>query len=96
MRPTLKSLQTTVMPTPVTGVSAPVVGGRSQPFLELHPHIDEHLISVFSQPGAPPLPLYNGLLYRITTSPACLELDPANSVRLSVFDGDFYIAQEVL
>jgi hypothetical protein len=82
---------------------APVVGGKRPPFLELHPHIDEEVIAVFSQPGAMPMPLENGLLYRWTLA----YHDPipgarirknayANNVRLSVFDGDFYIAQETL
>ena len=81
----------------------PVVGGKRPPFLELHQHIDERLIATFSQPGSPPMPLENGLLYRWTTA----RHDPiadmrirknkyANNVRLSVFDGDFYIAQETL
>ena len=82
---------------------APVVGGKRHPFLELHPHIDENVIAVFSQPGALPIPLENGLLYHWTTADHDLIPDArirknkyANNVRLSVFDGDFYIAQETL
>jgi len=81
----------------------PVVGGKRPPFLELHPHINEKLIAVFSQTGSPPMPLENGLLYRWTTAHSDPTPDMrvnenvyANNVRLSVFDGDFYIAQETL
>lgn len=81
----------------------PVVGRKRPPFLELHPHINERVIAVFSQPGTQPMPLENGLIYRWTTA----HHDPtpdmriqrdvyANNVRLAVFDGDFYIAQETL
>jgi hypothetical protein len=83
--------------------STPVVSGKHQLPLEFHPHINEQLLAAFSQPDSPHMLLENGLIYRWTNASYDLVHDIrirlnryANNVRLSVFDGDFYITQEIL
>jgi hypothetical protein len=64
------------------------------------PHIAENLMTLFAPPGFSPVPFENSVLYHwIATGAARIpDIGPpkthANSVRLPVFDGDLYIAQE--